>query len=433
MAKKKFENLKDLMQTDFRQLLSKHVEPSSVGDDVSLKIKDSINLFQIRDYSTCILICRMVLDYIWERLNCGHWKDVKVSWRHAYTLLSCLKALCEYELLTEDGETCGHDFGHVIKSCDMGLLMGAPIADNLLARISSAIQADWKSRDDSRPNTKIQEQDQDTHKRGLKTVNVSAIVQSSKKAKAGHCISDFMLESREIQRCECPSIQKFQSLYHEKKKPVILTNCMQHWPACSDRKWTLDYIKKIAGYRTVPIELGSKYTDDSWSQSLMTIKEFIEEYIELTGKTSKGIGYLAQHQLFSQIPELHNDIVIPDYCFIGESDDVDINAWFGPKGTVSPLHYDPKDNFLCQVIGEKYIRIYSCTENDKLYPHCDTILKNTSQVDLENVDDTLYPSFKSATYTECILKSGEILYIPATFWHFVKSLSTSFSVSFWWE
>lgn len=48
---------------------------------------------------------------------------------------------------------------------------------------------------------------------------------------------------------------------------------------------------------------------------------------------------------------MKDDIMVPDYCYLTDMDgeEPDINAWLGPKGTVSPTHHDPKNNFLAQV------------------------------------------------------------------------------------
>lgn len=42
--------------------------------------------------------------------------------------------------------------------------------------------------------------------------------------------------------------------------------------------FSFEYLIKLAGDRTVPIELGSRYSDDDWTQKLMTIADFVNQY-----------------------------------------------------------------------------------------------------------------------------------------------------------
>lgn len=42
---------------------------------------------------------------------------------------------------------------------------------------------------------------------------------------------------------------------------------------------SLEYLRQIAGPRTVPVELGSRYTDEDWSQNLMTLSDFIDQHV----------------------------------------------------------------------------------------------------------------------------------------------------------
>lgn len=43
--------------------------------------------------------------------------------------------------------------------------------------------------------------------------------------------------------------------------------------------FSVDYFCQVAGCRTVPVELGARYTDEEWSQQLMTVSDFISQYI----------------------------------------------------------------------------------------------------------------------------------------------------------
>ncbi|MCJ1465715.1 hypothetical protein MMC07_004334 [Pseudocyphellaria aurata] len=270
--------------------------------------------------------------------------------------------------------------------------------------------------------------------------------------------------------------------------PLVMKGALEHWPALGERPWrSREYLMRrtFGGRRLVPVEVGRSYTDEGWGQRILTFGKFMDEYVmgqaqqehDEVSHGAKKIGYLAQHDLFAQIPSLRNDICIPDYCYTTppppplpqrqktpQLDEPLLNAWLGPAGTVSPLHTDPYHNILCQAVGRKYVRLYSPDQTENLYPRGMeqggvVDMSNTSQVDDVEVgllsadvevellsadvaganvgegeeQNDKFPLFRTASYQETILNPGECLYIPAGWWHYVRSLTVSFSVSFWWN
>ncbi|XP_057336029.1 bifunctional peptidase and arginyl-hydroxylase JMJD5 [Microplitis mediator] len=376
-------------------------------------IKSSLELNKIPEQIDYKLIeLEACLDRTWEDLNTGHWKDVPVNYRHCYTICSLLKCIL-LEVNSKDKNTLEEVMKEIAKQIDKGLLLGAPIDQQpeLLTNIASKINNYCSNKISSVTSEKSLEFE-------IEDKNLSYE----------------LLEGCEwLKRYKTPSMETFYREIFKSKVPAVLEDCIGHWKALTLWK-DQNYLIKIGGMRTVPIEIGSSYTEDDWSQQLLTLAEFIKGHV---AKKNDTVGYLAQHQLFEQIPELKNDFTIPDYCNFTDDDKedsaIDINAWFGPKGTVSPLHYDPRDNLLCQVFGYKQVILYHPDDSKYLYTYDTRLLCNTAQADPINPDYNKFPEFKKALGFMCHLKPGEILYIPPKWWHHVVSLSPSFSISFWWN
>lgn len=252
-----------------------------------------------------------------------------------------------------------------------------------------------------------------------------------------------------VPRVACPSLHQFLEQHLKPQLPLILTGCMAQWPACEAggaRAWRdMAYLKRVAGARTVPVEVGKgtylSAEEGGWGQRLMTLGEFIDRFVVAAANEREEKGYLAQHELFAQLPALRRDILVPDYCALedegGDGDDADgdgdviVNAWFGPAGTVSPTHTDPYHNLLAQVVGAKAIRLFPPAQTPCLYPHRG-LMHNNSQIDPKAPDLARFPRFARAAPLHCVLEEGEMLYIPPLWWHHIESLAVSFSVSFWW-
>jgi len=188
-------------------------------------------------------------------------------------------------------------------------------------------------------------------------------------------------------------------------EPFIVTGGVSHWPALSDANtaWKdARYLLSVAGKgRIVPVEIGSSYVAEGWTQKMMDFETFVHDIQwESGGKASSAtdqpVVYLAQHDLFQQFPSLLSDVVPPDYVFSCPSPPehfVDytppdtasgytLNAWMGPKGTYSPAHTDPYYNCYAQVVGSKHIWVAP--------PECSEFMKGEARPssDSDSEDET---------------------------------------------
>lgn len=343
----------------------------------------------------------------WEQLHSGPWHSVLPVWRDAYSMACLHVAKFHYA----NGE-----FTEALRVLDMGLIMGGMV---LRKDLESAVE---KTTERANALLRVPEE----------SVNGSANAKLVTNQNAINLIETLpknSLSSKLVGKRSSLSLEGFMRDYFLPGSPVLLSDSMSHWPART--KWNdLNYLKKVAGYRTVPVEVGKNYLCNEWKQEMLTFSEFLER---IQSNSCDVPTYLAQHPLFDQIQELRNDIVTPDYCFAGGTEMKSINAWFGPAGTVTPLHHDPHHNILAQVVGKKYVRLYPASFSEELYPHTESMLKNSSQVDLDNMDTNEFPKIQDLEFLDCILEEGEMLYIPPKWWHYVRSLTTSLSVSFWWS
>ena len=147
--------------------------------------------------------------------------------------------------------------------------------------------------------------------------------------------------------------------------PFIVTGGASAWPAMTDRPWSsLSYLSELAGPgRVVPVEIGGTYTQSTWSQRIMSFSDFLYRIglahtPSSASESKEELLYLAQHDLFRQLPQLEDDILIPDYLYTAPPAPADLpdyappatetgyslNAWLGPAGTMSPAHTDPYYN-----------------------------------------------------------------------------------------
>ncbi|EME31676.1 transcription factor jumonji (jmjC) domain-containing protein [Galdieria sulphuraria] len=363
-------------------------------------------LWSDQEDSCCFInahrLAKSLLTKSWEELHIGVWSDVPQVWREIYAFVSLVFVCTDVS----------RDIEEASRLLDLAVLLGT---------------GSWKE------DILICLEYLDSVRTGCEFLGSEAKVQPQlSRLVTDDCAPPSDLVTYPLPKRHRPSLETFFNQYLSPQIPVVIKGVATEWSCVKDKRWNdIVYWKQVAGNRLVPIEVGSSYMSEDWSQQLTKLGEFIDQYII---QTTSRIGYLAQHPLLEQVPSLMKDIQIPEYCYLSETNSLPrIHIWFGPKNTRTPLHYDAQHNLFVQVVGWKYIRLYAPRESSKLYPSEGTLHKNTSLIDdIEQVDTEKYPNFMDAVYQECVVGSGDMLYIPPGYWHYVKALDKSISLSFWW-
>lgn len=217
----------------------------------------------------------------------------------------------------------------------------------------------------------------------------------------------------------------FEQRYLKARKPLIIKNMAKSWPAFE--KWSLDYMKEVVGDQIVPLYDSSK-ADPSKPINAAAAEMKFEDYIELIKNTPTDLRIFLFDPI-KQAPKLLEDYRAPKDLMGGFLDSYP-NMFFGGKGSVTFLHYDIDlaHIFHTHFNGRKHVILFENKWKERLYqiPFATYALED---YDVERPDFNKFPALNGIKGVEAFLEHGDTLFMPTGYWHWMKYLDGSFSIS----
>lgn len=232
------------------------------------------------------------------------------------------------------------------------------------------------------------------------------------------------LNLKPIDRVSTISKRDFMENYVKPQIPVVVERLTEDWPAYD--KWHLSYIKEIAGDKTVPLyDDRPVRAEDGFNEAHAEMK--MKEYIDLLEKGPTDYRIFL-YNIMKEVPQLREDFKWPT---IGLRLVKQLPMlFFGGENSKVFMHFDiDYSNILhFNFHGEKQCVIFPPSETPYLYkvPHS---LISREDIDFDQPDFEKFPALKQAQGYICNLKHGEMLYMPEGYWHYMKYLTPSLSMS----
>eukprot|EP01059_Diplonema_ambulator_P026653 TRINITY_DN44034_c0_g1_i1.p1 TRINITY_DN44034_c0_g1~~TRINITY_DN44034_c0_g1_i1.p1 ORF type:complete len:321 (+),score=65.09 TRINITY_DN44034_c0_g1_i1:112-1074(+) len=215
--------------------------------------------------------------------------------------------------------------------------------------------------------------------------------------------------------------------YVKSAQPFVLAN--SRIKCTGEREWSLEMINELAGDDVVGVETSTSntfYSNEGLKKVRMSVGEFLKEFVK-EGRTVDL--YLAEENI-KEFPKLVKEVVPPEFAEFNNLDKTQL--WIGAGGQTSPLHHDQWDNLLCQIRGSRTLTLFDPFQTSYLYPKTGSN-RYFSQIDPSKPDLAKFPAYANAKPVTVTLNAGEILFIPAHWWHQVHhGPSVNIAVNFWY-
>ena len=215
---------------------------------------------------------------------------------------------------------------------------------------------------------------------------------------------------------------EFVSRFYLRNEPVLLPGVASLWPAVSS--WGKDYLIDRLGHITVEVMRGraSAVVSDQNTSEALRHEVLFADYVRLVydGGPSNDHYLVSRNHFFADAATrpLLDDLIDLPYVRTRSGGD-SVRLWFGPSGTITPLHYDAMNNVVIQIVGRKNVRLYP--------PHVSAHMRQTrpwyaSSDPAEAPDPAVSPLSLS-------LGPGDALFIPVGWWHALVALEVSVTLA----
>ncbi|KAI3355918.1 hypothetical protein L3Q82_004461 [Scortum barcoo] len=241
-----------------------------------------------------------------------------------------------------------------------------------------------------------------------------------------------------------------REIYPERRPAVLrgwsLGSCLE--------KWTVEYLGQKGGDKEVKIHVSAVPQMDFLHKNFVYKTLPFNEFVKRASEKKHSDFFLCEDEsyylrslgedvrkepadLSKQFPDLAEDFHIPQF-FAPEQ-------FFSSVFRISSCglqlwtHYDVMDNLLAQVTGMKRVVLYSPQDALHLYLSGRWLRRDASGcdksevLDIDSPDLRRFPEFVKAKRYECVLEPGDLLFIPALWFHNTLALQFGVGVNVFWR